>query len=125
VRSALSRYITNKYSRGLGIIPAYIISKKIEDIIRAAIRQTSGASYLALTPADHRAILESIKKSVTAANSSVKPVVLASVDIRRFTRKAIERDFPNLAVLSYQELTPTVNIQPLDRIKLDSEEVVT
>src|SRR5690606_17760136 len=39
VRSALARYITNKYSRGMNIIPAYIISKPIEDMIRAAIRQ--------------------------------------------------------------------------------------
>jgi len=29
----------------------------------------------------------------------------------------IERDFPDLAVLSYQELEPTANVQPLDRVR--------
>lgn len=122
IRSALARYIANKYSRGLGIIPAYVISKKIEDMIRAAIRQTSGASYLALSPADHRSLIDSVKKTViTTRSSNVSPVILAPIDIRRFTRKVIERDFPTLAVLSYQELTATVNIQPLARIKLAEE----
>jgi len=124
VRSALARYITDKYSRGLGVIPAYIISRKMEDIIRAAIRQTSGASYLALSPADHRAIIQSLKKTVGKPESKgVSPVLLAPVDIRRFTRKAIERDFPDLAVLSYQELTATVNIQPIARVKLVESEL--
>ncbi len=30
----------------------------------------------------------------------------------------MERDFPDLAVLSYQELTPSATVQPLDRIKI-------
>lgn len=122
VRSALARYITNKYSRGLNVIPAYIISKPVEDMIRAAIRQTSGASYLALSPADHRALIHSVKKTVgNTQGNGVAPVILTPVDIRRFTRKVIERDFPDLAVLSYQELTPSANIQPLERIKLANE----
>jgi len=44
--------------------------------------------------------------------------VLAPMDIRRFMRKIVERDFPDLAVLSFQELSPQVNIQPLERIEL-------
>lgn len=117
VRSSLARYITNKYSSGTGFIPAYILAKQIEDTIRAAIRQTSGASYLALEPADHRSLIEAIRNTVRQpASNTVAPVILAPIDIRRFTRKAIEREFPRLPVLSYQELSPTVNIQPLDRI---------
>ena len=46
------------------------------------------------------------------------PVVLAPMDIRRFVRKVIEREFPQLAVLSYQELSPSASIQPLERVKL-------
>ena len=33
-------------------------------------------------------------------------------------RKLIEKDFPRLAVLSYQELSPDMNIQPIARISL-------
>src|SRR5690606_26131013 len=70
-----------------------------------------------------RSLIESIKKTVIKTQvSSVAPVILTPIDIRRFTRKVIERDFPSLAVLSYQELTASANIQPLDRIKLSDEE---
>ncbi|MGV8938744.1 MAG: type III secretion system export apparatus subunit SctV [Allorhizobium sp.] len=119
VRGALSRYITHKFSGGQNMIPAYLLSKEIEDAVRGAIRQTSGASYLALAPDVHRQIIDAIR--VVAGNPApraLSPVILAPMDIRRFTRKVVERDFPSLAVLSYQELSPSANIQPLERIKL-------
>ncbi len=46
------------------------------------------------------------------------PVLLTSMDVRRVMRKLIEKDFPRLAVLSYQELSPDMNIQPIARISL-------
>jgi type III secretion protein V len=46
------------------------------------------------------------------------PVLLTSMDIRRYLRKLIEGDLYELPVLSYQELTPEINVQPLDRIVL-------
>lgn len=118
VRGALSRYITHKFSGGQNIIPAYLLSKEIEDTVRGAIRQTSGASYLALSPDVHRDLIASMKKVVGDPKAgAATPVILAPMDIRRFMRKIVERDFPSLPVLSYQELTPSANIQPLDRIR--------
>lgn len=119
VRSALSRYITHKFSAGQNVLPAYLLSKEVEDTIRGAVRQTSGASYLALSPDIHRELIASLKAAVGRVNMhTTPPVILAPLDIRRFTRKIVERDFPDLAVLSYQELTPSATVQPLDRIKI-------
>jgi type III secretion protein V len=42
--------------------------------------------------------------------------LLTTFEVRRRLRKAIERDFPKLAVLSYQELPPDLNIQTIARI---------
>jgi type III secretion protein V len=118
MRGALSRYITHKFSGGQNIIPAYLISKEIEDAVRGAVRQTSGASYLALAPDLHRQLIASMKNVVSNVGlQSLPPVMLAPMDIRRFMRKIVERDFPDLAVLSYQELEPSSNVQPLERIK--------
>ncbi|MEM8796790.1 MAG: type III secretion system export apparatus subunit SctV [Pseudomonadota bacterium] len=118
VRSALGRYITYKFSGGQNVIPAYLLSKEIEDEVRGAVRQTSGASYLALSPDVHRQLIGSLKTAVGNINQhAMTPVMLAPMDIRRFMRKIVERDFPTLAVLSFQELTPDVNVQPLERIK--------
>ncbi len=33
---------------------------------------------------------------------ALPPVLLAPMDIRRFMRKIVERDFPELAILSFQ-----------------------
>ncbi|MFM7632358.1 MAG: sigma-70 family RNA polymerase sigma factor [Betaproteobacteria bacterium] len=38
--------------------------------------------------------------------------------VRNYLRKLIEQDLYELPVLSYQELTPEVNIQPLARVEL-------
>lgn len=119
VRSALNRYITHKFSGGQSVLSAYLLSKQVEDEIRGAVRQTSGASYLALSPDTHRRLIASLKDTIgDFSRHSMKPVVLAPMDIRRFFRKIVERDFPELAVLSFQELTGQVNIQPLERIEL-------
>ncbi len=38
--------------------------------------------------------------------------------VRNYLRKMIEQDLYELPVLSYQELTPEINIQPLARVEL-------
>jgi type III secretion protein V len=118
VRMALRRYISHKYSAGQNMLPSYLLSPTIEDELRAAIRQTSAGSYLALDPAASKRIMSAIKLAVgdpTAA--SQRPVLLTSMDIRRYMRKLLEQELPELPVLSYQELTPEINIQPLARIQ--------
>jgi type III secretion protein V len=118
VRIGLRRYISHKYSAGQNILPAYLLAPTIEDELRAAIRQTSGGSYLALEPAASKRIVSAIKLAVgdpTAATH--RPVLLTSMDIRRYMRKLLEQEVPELPVLSYQELTPEINIQPLARIQ--------
>ena len=83
------------------------------------MRQTSAGSYLALDPATSKRLVESIKKTTgDRAAAAHKPVLLTSMDIRRYLRKMIEQDLYELPVLSYQELTPEINIQPLARVEL-------
>ncbi len=120
IRMALSRYITHKYSAGQHIIPAYLIDKDIEDEVRGAIRQTSGASYLALSPDTHRQLVLAMRGAIgdNVAPTGVTPVILVPMDIRRFFRKVIERDYADMAVLSFQELAPNANVQPLEKISL-------
>jgi len=117
VRSSLSRYISYKYSGGQNLLAAYLLDPALEEKIRKAIRQTSGGSYLALDPSQVRKLMESIKNTVGDMRKlKLKPVMLVSVDIRRYLRKIIESEYAELPVLSYQELSKEINIQPLGRI---------
>ncbi|MGI4847641.1 MAG: type III secretion system export apparatus subunit SctV, partial [Janthinobacterium lividum] len=119
VRVALKRHISHKYSSGQNVLPAYLLAPTVEDTVRGAIRQTSGGSYLALDPATSKKLVENIKRAVgNLALSAQRPVLLTSMDIRRYMRKMIEQELYELPVLSYQELTTEINIQPLARIEL-------
>lgn len=119
VRVALKRHISHKYSSGQNMLAAYLLSPSVEDLVRGAIRQTSGGSYLALDPNMSRKLIEKIKATVGDLDAlSHRPVLLTSMDIRRYMRKMIEQELYELPVLSYQELTPEINIQPLARIDL-------
>lgn len=119
VRSGLKRHISYKYSSGHNILPAYLLAPNVEDTVRGAIRQTSAGSYLALDPAVGKRLVENIKRTVGDLMAGAqRPVLLTSMDIRRYLRKMIEQDLYDLPVLSYQELTQEINIQPLARVEL-------
>ncbi len=119
IRSGLKRHISFKYCGGRNVLAVYLFDPGLEETIRKAIRQTSGGSYLALDPNTAKKIVDRIKREVGDISRQVqKPVLLTSMDIRRYVRKLIELDLYDLPVLSYQELTPEITIQPLSRISL-------
>jgi type III secretion protein V len=119
VRSALSRYISYKFSGGQNIIAAYLLDPSLEEKIRKSVRQTSGGSYLAMDPQTVRSILAVVRKTLgDVSRIPQKPVIIVSVDIRRYFRKMIEKDYYEIPVLSFQELSQEINIQPLGRLKL-------
>jgi type III secretion protein V len=118
VRMALKRHISHKHSSGQNILPAYLLAPAVEDSVRGAIRQTSAGSYLALDPQLSKALVASIRKAVGDLSLSMqRPVLLTSMDIRRYVRKMIEQELYELPVISYQELTTEINIQPLARVE--------
>lgn len=118
VRTALKRQISHQFADAQLMLAAYLISPESEDIIRNGIRQTSMGSYLALNAEVTSDIVQRIRKAVgDLAATRHKPVILTSMDIRRYVRKMIEEELYEVAVLSYQELSPDINVQPLARIE--------
>lgn len=119
VRSSLKRYISYKYSLGQNVLAVYLLDPEIEDMVRGAIKQTSAGSYLALDPDSVQLILQAMRNIIVPTPPGGQPpVLLTAIDVRRFVRKLIEGDFPDLPVVSYQEVVPEIRIQPLGRIQL-------
>jgi type III secretion protein V len=119
VRSSLKRYISYKYSQGQSVLAVYLLDPEIEDLIRGAIKQTSAGSYLALDPDSVQMIMHSMRTTITPTPAGGQPpVLLTAIDVRRFARKLIEGEFPDLPVVSYQEIVPEMRIQPLGRVQL-------
>ncbi|ABC31782.1 Type III secretory pathway, component EscV [Hahella chejuensis KCTC 2396] len=119
VRKSLSRYISYKFCNGQNVLPAYMLDQDLEESIRGGIRQTSSGAYLALDPDTTQNFINELHREVGDLDAlQHKPVLLVSMDIRRYVRKMIERDFFELCVLSYQELTQDITVQPISRICL-------
>lgn len=119
VRSSLKRYISYKYSMGQSVLSVYVLDPAIEDMVRGAIKQTSAGSYLALDPDSTQLILAAMRSIIKPSlPGSQLPVILTAIDVRRFVRKLIEAEFPDVVVLSYQEIISEIRIQPLGRIQL-------
>ncbi len=118
-RSSLKSYISYKYSQGQSVLAVYVLDPEIEDMVRGAIKQTSAGSYLALDPDAVQLILNAMRSVIVPTPiGGQPPVLLTAIDVRRFVRKLIEGEFPDMAVLSYQEIVPEIRIQPLGRVQL-------
>jgi len=117
VRSTLKRYVSYKFSRGQNILSVYLLEQDLEEKIRKAVRQTSAGAYLAMDPASVKAFLQSVRSQINGyMEANQRPVLLTSLDVRRYARKLIEQEFYELPVISYQELTEEIVVQPLGRI---------
>ncbi|GAB4273200.1 MAG: SctV family type III secretion system export apparatus subunit BcrD [Opitutales bacterium] len=118
-RSSLKRYISYKFSGGYNILSVYLLEPEVEEVMRKAIRQTSAGSYLALDPKTAKKIQEAVRNEVgDLSRLPQKPVLLTAMDLRRYMRKLIELELYELPVLSHQELTDEITIQPLGRVSI-------
>ena len=119
VRASLKRYISYKYSQGQSTLSVYLLDPEIEEMVRGAIKQTSAGSYLALDPDSVNLILKGMRNTISPTPPGGQPpVLLTAIDVRRFVRKLIETEYPDLSVVSYQEVLPEIRIQPLGRIQI-------
>ena len=120
VRGALRRAITHKHAGDSGVLAAYLLDPIIEDTIRDAIQKTATGSYLALEPQLSRDIVAAVGRAVGPAgpDGPSRAVLLTGAEIRRYVRRLVETDHPDIAVLSFQELAPEAQIRPIARISI-------
>ncbi len=121
VRSSMKRYISYKYTGGSHTLVVYLLEPTLEETIAAGIQKSAAGNYLALEPEVTQDILSAIRAEIeNLPPTAQQPVILTTQEIRRYLRKLVEMEFPHLAVLSYQELSSDMNIQPVARIALQS-----
>ncbi|WP_336192496.1 EscV/YscV/HrcV family type III secretion system export apparatus protein [Hafnia paralvei] len=119
VRSALSRYISNRFSYN-GIIRALMLDYSVEEKIRTGIRQSSSGSFINLSPSEADSILEEIGGYLSAKEIVSRDVVfLVPVDIRRFFKKIIESRYPELDVLSLGEISDGIDVNVIHTFSID------
>ena len=115
VRSQMRRAITFRLTEGAGHLDVVLLDAILEDTVRRAITRTPAGAFLALPPPAARDVLASIRRAVkdaTDGHDQKAAVILTQPDIRRFVRKLVEGDMPEVNVVSFAELMPEVSLKP-------------
>ncbi|MEB2298100.1 flagellar biosynthesis protein FlhA [Lysinibacillus xylanilyticus] len=120
VRQALARQITSQYVGDSTSLKVITVSGKVEKLIADSIQQTDHGNYLAMDPQDSQTILETIAAEVERVSfMEQSAIILCSPAVRMYLRQLTERYFPQIPVLSYNELDASVEIQSVGVVNVE------
>lgn len=119
VRASLRRQIVYTFTNGTAILPVYLFAPETERLLQTNLRQSPTGIFFALAPEIMQQWTNTLRQlEEQQANTPTRPVILTSVDLRRHVRRHLESTFTSLPVLSIQELTPTISLNPVGEIRL-------
>ena len=119
VRQALGRQISRTLSPEGKPVPALTLDRSVEEAVEKSLQQTEQGTFLAMEPKIAEGILAALKSELNRLPPGQgTPVVLASPLVRFYFKRLIERAFPQLAVISYNELDPDLTVDVLGRVSL-------
>ncbi|MBK3494373.1 flagellar biosynthesis protein FlhA [Viridibacillus sp. YIM B01967] len=120
VRQALARQITAQHAGNQPELKVLTVAAKVEKMIADSIQQTDHGNYLAMDPQDSQAILESIAREIERiAFFEQSPVILSSPAVRMYLRQLTDRYFPQIPILSYNELEASIEIQSVGVVNVE------
>lgn len=115
VRQSLKRTIAARYMAENQLNVA-IIQPQIEEIVLQSIQKTTTGSYPVLKPDVVTQIFDAVANMQMQVEANQPFVILASPKIRLAFRKLIAFNFPNLAVLSLNEIPNEITIETIGSI---------
>lgn len=119
-RQALARQITYQFSQQGDSIKVVTLSGKVEKLVAEGVQQTEHGNYLSMDPTVSQNILESIASQVEQLSLMEQtPIVLCSPAVRMYVRQLTERYFPQIPILSYNELEANAEVQSVGVVNID------
>jgi len=119
-RYSLAGVITNQYAGEDGSIAALTIDPGLEQYLAQNIHRAEQGTRLVIPPEVATALIEEIQRHVERiARDNPPPVLLCRADVRRQIKKLTEQTVPQLAVLSFSELTPSTIVDNLGIVAID------
>jgi flagellar biosynthesis protein FlhA len=111
-RRALGAQITKGYQDETGKLRVITLDPKLEQQITQGVRQTPTETTLLMEPKLARHMMDSLSQRIQKMLADgLPPVVLTAPQIRLPFRRFFETTFADLAVLSFVEIPPRVEIQ--------------
>ncbi len=112
VRQSLARTICADYADAEGKMHAMTIAPEIEEEMAGSIKEIQGVARAVLEPAQMRRIISAVAKGAEKAISlGHQPVILCAGQVRRFLKRMVEKSLPNVVVLSFNEIDPSVTLE--------------
>ncbi len=111
-RRALGAQITKPFQMPNGSLSAITLDPRLEQQLAQNIRQTPNELSLVMEPGLARHVLQWLSKTVQQMLAAGQPpVVICSPQLRLGFKRFFETTFAELAVLSYSEIPPRVEVQ--------------
>jgi flagellar biosynthesis protein FlhA len=120
VRNALAPQICEAYKNDEGVVPVITLDPNLEAKLEGAIQERDGVFHFSLSPTDANRILEGAGEQVEATKQAGEyPILICSPTVRPQMKRLTETNFPELVVLSYNEIVPGVEIRSMGMITLE------
>jgi flagellar biosynthesis protein FlhA len=119
-RAALARQVSRVHADDGGTLHVITVGPRTEEEIASAIQQTERGNTVALPPWQLQRLLGVVGAEVErVAAAGREPVILCSSRIRLALRRLLERRLPNVAVLSFAEVTPQTQVEAVGNIEVN------
>ena len=118
VRQGLSRYITKQFAGADGVISVISIDPRFE----SALAKAMGGEPM--SPDVVSRLLRGIETCLDGVRArGTHPVVLCSIQVRRFLKRLLEKFAPSISVLSSAEVSPSAKISTVGMVRYENEDV--
>ena len=118
VRVALKRTITRRFCMD-GQMRVITLDAEVEKLIASSLAKNENGLYLALNPDAMQKIIMQLSDIVKKfAELGQPPIILTSHVIRLYFYRLIEQFYPDIYVLSFNEIANNVQIQAIGNITL-------
>ena len=121
-RMALKRQITEMYRDKDGRINVFTIDPAVEQKLSESVQNTKQGLMLVLDPAMTDRLIETVGQEAEKQQSAgLTPVCICSPNIRLALRRLIEAAHSQVAVVSYNEIVPSIELVSTGVVRLQDD----
>ena len=118
VRQGLSRPISKKFF-GEKHNQVITLDPSIEQVIMDNVQHTEQGAYISLDPSVLHDVVNALKKELAKLTGiGLAPILLTSPIVRIYFKQLTKQYIPDLVVISYNEIEPTVEIQSIGMVSV-------
>lgn len=120
IRTALKRTITRMYCED-GSMKVITLDSELERTMVGSLSKGEGGYYLALSPDILQSVIRQVAEQLRKFNGFAQnPVILTSQIMRIHFYRLIDQFYPNVRVLSFNEIANNVQIQSIGSLSLET-----